>query len=240
MAQVDRPPRELDRRPPERPVAGVGGIDPRAASPGRDGHRGRGPPGGHERRAPRWRRRAGRWGLRGADRRVDRRARPPAGARGPAGGRPLRGGGGRPGGPRLKRLVSRAASPRNDPARHQGDGQGGGPLPPRRRASGHPRRRRASRRPSRCRARRAAKNAKRKKKKERTTQAGRHEAGSGRQKSLRLRPPRGPNARVKFSVRTVQGSGARAGERHVRDPAGRGGGLDLVVGLDALQPVPEA
>jgi hypothetical protein len=36
------------------------------------------------------------------------------------------------------------------------------------------------------------------------------------------------------------GSGTRTGESHVRDSAGRGGGLDLVVLLDALQSVPEA
>src|SRR6266536_3670810 len=36
------------------------------------------------------------------------------------------------------------------------------------------------------------------------------------------------------------GSGTRTGERHVRDSAGRGGGLDLVVLLEALQSVPEA
>src|SRR6266498_4277430 len=36
------------------------------------------------------------------------------------------------------------------------------------------------------------------------------------------------------------GSDTRTGERHVRDSAGRGGGLDLVVLLEALQSVPEA
>src|SRR3954451_4434910 len=36
------------------------------------------------------------------------------------------------------------------------------------------------------------------------------------------------------------GSDARTVERHVRDSAGRGGGLDLVVLLEALQSVPEA
>src|ERR671936_1335658 len=36
------------------------------------------------------------------------------------------------------------------------------------------------------------------------------------------------------------GSGTRTGERHVRDAAGRGGGLDLVVLLEALQSLPEA
>src|SRR6266498_2883919 len=36
------------------------------------------------------------------------------------------------------------------------------------------------------------------------------------------------------------GSGTRTGERHVRDSAVRGGGLDLVVLLEALQSVPEA
>ena len=35
-------------------------------------------------------------------------------------------------------------------------------------------------------------------------------------------------------------SGTRMAERHVRDSTGRGGGLDLVVLLGALQPVPEA
>src|SRR5512132_1637282 len=36
------------------------------------------------------------------------------------------------------------------------------------------------------------------------------------------------------------GSATGTGERHVRDSAGRGGGLDLVVLLEALQSVPEA
>src|SRR3954449_5837692 len=36
------------------------------------------------------------------------------------------------------------------------------------------------------------------------------------------------------------GSDTRTGECHVRDSAGRGGGLDLVVLLEALQSVPEA
>src|SRR6266850_1530397 len=36
------------------------------------------------------------------------------------------------------------------------------------------------------------------------------------------------------------GSDTRTGECHVRDSAGRGGGLNLVVLLDALQSVPEA
>src|ERR671922_295234 len=36
------------------------------------------------------------------------------------------------------------------------------------------------------------------------------------------------------------GSDTRTGERHMRDSGGRGGGLDLVVLLEALQPVPEA
>src|SRR6266498_3233931 len=36
------------------------------------------------------------------------------------------------------------------------------------------------------------------------------------------------------------GSGTRTGERHVRDSAGRGGGLDLVALLEALRSVPEA
>src|SRR4029453_13433054 len=36
------------------------------------------------------------------------------------------------------------------------------------------------------------------------------------------------------------GSDTRTGERHMCDSAGRGGGLDLVVLLEALQSVPEA
>src|SRR5207342_479481 len=36
------------------------------------------------------------------------------------------------------------------------------------------------------------------------------------------------------------GSATRTGERHMRDSAGRGGGLDLVVLLEAFQSVPEA
>src|SRR3954451_20949128 len=36
------------------------------------------------------------------------------------------------------------------------------------------------------------------------------------------------------------GSDTRTGERHMRDSAGRGGGLDLGVLLEALQSVPEA
>src|ERR671925_2093621 len=36
------------------------------------------------------------------------------------------------------------------------------------------------------------------------------------------------------------GSDTRTGERHMRDSGGRGGGLDLVVLLEALQPVQEA
>src|SRR4051812_49642027 len=39
---------------------------------------------------------------------------------------------------------------------------------------------------------------------------------------------------------TEAGSDTRTGERHMRDSAGRGGGLDVVVLLEALQSVPEA
>src|SRR5918912_2025866 len=41
------------------------------------------------------------------------------------------------------------------------------------------------------------------------------------------------------SVR-ARGGSHRTGECHMRDPAGRGGGLDLIVVLETLQPVPEA
>src|SRR4051812_30131730 len=39
---------------------------------------------------------------------------------------------------------------------------------------------------------------------------------------------------------TEAGSDTRTGERHMRDSAGRGGGLDVVILLEALQSVPEA
>src|SRR6476620_3161831 len=39
---------------------------------------------------------------------------------------------------------------------------------------------------------------------------------------------------------STEASDARAGERHVRYSARRGGGLDVVVLLEAFQPVPEA
>src|SRR5918911_2076819 len=41
------------------------------------------------------------------------------------------------------------------------------------------------------------------------------------------------------SVR-ARGGSRRTGKRHMRDAAGRGGGLDLIVLLETLQPVPEA
>src|SRR5919199_2152555 len=41
------------------------------------------------------------------------------------------------------------------------------------------------------------------------------------------------------SVR-ARGGSHRTGECHMRDPAGRGGGLDLIVLLETLQPVPKA
>src|SRR6266542_1631917 len=47
-----------------------------------------------------------------------------------------------------------------------------------------------------------------------------------------------PYPRRGFS--TEAGSDTRTGERHMRDSAGRGGGLDVVVLLEALQSVPEA
>src|SRR3954452_13756159 len=45
--------------------------------------------------------------------------------------------------------------------------------------------------------------------------------------------------RARRSERVSGGSGAGPGERHVRDSAWRGGGLDVVVVLEALQSVPE-
>src|SRR5215210_3357270 len=50
------------------------------------------------------------------------------------------------------------------------------------------------------------------------------------------RPRAPPAPRVLGRV----GSDTRTGERHMRDSAWRGGGLDLVVLLEALQSVPEA
>src|SRR5688500_5872055 len=61
------------------------------------------------------------------------------------------------------------------------------------------------------------------------------------------RGPTGPPGRRRTKRTTAAASAApptmsttRAGERHVRHAAGRGGCLDHVVPLEALQPVPQA
>src|SRR5437762_878199 len=47
-------------------------------------------------------------------------------------------------------------------------------------------------------------------------------------------------ASVAYARLHARGGSDRAGERQMRDSTGRGGGFDLVVVLEALQPVPQA
>src|ERR671910_2827152 len=68
-----------------------------------------------------------------------------------------------------------------------------------------------------------------------TTQNGRPAVGASQSDE-----PDGGLAAAAPRVLDRGGSDTRTGERHMRDSAGRGGDLDLVVLLDALQTVPEA